>query len=185
MGKVNLIMLIYFVIIAAYGITEIILQLKFSNWKFRKTDKGLMSILIPFYLSIYMPPAEHFVMKHKLYYVLIIIGFILLITGILLRICSFLTLKRNFSLAIEADRSNKLVVNGIYSHIRHPLYLASLITSLAGSIIFSCILTWIFVFSTLVAIILRIKKEEIFLTTVYPEYEEYKNRTYKLLPFFY
>ncbi|GEM_PF-1226010 len=185
MDKTNLIVLIYFVAIAAYGITEILLQLKFSNWKFTKTDKKLIPVLVPFYLSIYLPPAEHLFIKHQLSNSFIITGFSILIVGIFLRLLSLLTLNSNFSLSINPNQSSNLVVNGIYRYIRHPLYLASLLMSFAGCIIFSCIIIWIFPLITLIAVIVRIKEEEVALAEEYPEYVQYKNKTYKLIPFIY
>jgi protein-S-isoprenylcysteine O-methyltransferase Ste14 len=185
MNKTNLIVLIYFLAIAAYGITEILLQLKFSNWKFTKTDKKLIPILVPFYLSIYLPPAEHLFIKHQLSNSVVITGFLILIIGISLRLLSLITLKSNFSLSINSNHSNNLVVSGLYRYIRHPLYLASLLMSFAGCVIFSCVIIWIFPVITLIAVIVRIKEEEVALAEDYPEYIEYKNKTYKLIPFIY
>jgi protein-S-isoprenylcysteine O-methyltransferase Ste14 len=185
MNKTNLIVMIYFMVIAVYGIAEILLQLKFSNWKFTKTDKKLLPVLVPFYLSIYLPPAEHLFIKHQLSNSFIIIGFSILLIGIFLRLLSLITLKSNFSLAINPNQSNNLVVNGIYRYIRHPLYLASILMSCAGCIIFSCITIWIFSLTTLIAVIVRIREEEVALTDKYPEYAEYKNKTHKLIPFIY
>jgi protein-S-isoprenylcysteine O-methyltransferase Ste14 len=185
MNKANLIVLIYFLTIAAYGITEILLQLKFSNWKFSKTDKKLIPVLVPFYLSIYLPPAEHLFLKNQLSSSCIIIGFSIVIIGISLRLLSLITLNSKFSISITPNQSKNLVVNGIYRYIRHPLYLASLLMSFAGCIIFSCVVMWIFPLITLIAVIYRIKEEEVALTKEYPEYIEYKNKTYKLIPFIY
>lgn len=185
MDKTNSLVTIYFMVIAVYGITEILLQLKFSGWKFTRTDKKLLFVLVPFYLSIYLPPAEHLFIKHQLSNLLIIIGFSILIIGISLRLLSLITLKSNFSLAINPNQSDNLVVTGIYRYIRHPLYLASLLMSCAGCIIFSCITIWFFSLMTLIAVIVRIKEEEAALTAKYPEYVEYKNNTHKLIPFIY
>jgi protein-S-isoprenylcysteine O-methyltransferase Ste14 len=106
-----------------------------------------------------------------------------LIFGVILRILGLLTIKNNFSMKIEADSSNCLVQSGIYKYIRHPLYLAILIISLSGSIIFSCIFNWIIVALTFLGVLSRIKKEELFLSKQYPDYEDYKNKTKKLIPF--
>jgi protein-S-isoprenylcysteine O-methyltransferase Ste14 len=185
MSKINFIILIYFLSLAVYGIAEILLQLRFSKWKFKKTDKGLLSIMIPFYLSIYLAPLENVLMQYKLLSILIITGFLILLIGVLLRISSLLTLKHNFSLVIESENTDSLIVTGLYKYIRHPLYLAVLLISFSGCIIFSCIITWIFVILTLIGIVKRIKKEEDFLILKYIEYREYMKKTFKLIPFVY
>jgi protein-S-isoprenylcysteine O-methyltransferase Ste14 len=183
MTNFKLVLIIYFISIAIYGCAEIFLQLRFSNWKFKKADKDAMIIMVPFYLSIYLAPVENIVVRTKLFPSFIILGSFLLFLGLGLRITGLLTIKNNFSMLIEADDSNRLVRSGIYKYIRHPLYLAILIISLSGSIIFSCIFNWIIVVLTFLGVLSRIKKEEIFLSKQYPDYEDYKNKTKKLIPF--
>ena len=180
------IIVIYFIIIATYGIAEIILQLWFSKWKFKKTrDKGLILIMVPFYLALDLAPIEYIIINNKLYVLLIVIGFLILILGVSLRILSLLKLRENFSLIIESGDKNFLIADGIYKHIRHPLYLASLFIAASGCIIFTCIITWLFFILTLASILRRIKIEETFLISRFPEYSDYIKKTYKLIPFLY
>ena len=49
MNRTKMIIMAYFIVLALYGITEILLQLKFSNWKIEKKGKDLLPILLPFY----------------------------------------------------------------------------------------------------------------------------------------
>jgi protein-S-isoprenylcysteine O-methyltransferase Ste14 len=185
MNKTNMIILIYFLSIAVYGIAEIILQLWFSKWKFNRIDKSLIPIMIPFYLSIYLAPVENILVQKNLSYILIMTGFSILLVGVIIRISSLLTLKQNFSLAIESDTTNFIVAKGLYKYIRHPLYLAVLVISMSGCIIFSCIIIWIFVILTLIGVIRRIKEEEALLILNHKEYKEYMKKTFKLVPFIY
>jgi protein-S-isoprenylcysteine O-methyltransferase Ste14 len=122
-------------------------------------------------------------LRTKLFPVFIILGSSFLILGIILRILGLLTIKNNFSTRVEADNTNYLVQSGIYKNIRHPLYLAILIISSSGSIIFSCVFNWIIVALTFLGVLYRIKKEELFLSKQYPDYGDYKNKTKKLIPF--
>jgi len=185
MDRTNMLIMIYFLALAFYGITEILLMLKFSNWKFKKTDKGLLSILFPFYLSIYLAPVEFILLKPGIYSFMIITGFTILILGIALRIIAMVTLRNNFSMAIESNDTGGLVVNGIYAYIRHPLYLGSLLISFSGSIIFSCLVCWLFAIMTFIAILIRIRKEESFLSGRFKEYQDYLKTTYRLIPWIY
>lgn len=180
------IILIYFILIAIYGIMEMFLQLLFSKWKFRKSrDKGLILIMVPFYLSIYLAPIEHILIKNNLHFILIAVGFTILILGIILRILALLKLRENFSMVVESSDKNSLVVNGMYKYIRHPLYMASLFIAVSGCILFTCIITWIFFILTLISILKRIKIEETFLISRFAEYGDYMKKTYKLIPFLY
>lgn len=179
----KLVLIVYFLSIAIYGCAEIFLQLRFSNWKFKNADKGAIIIMVPFYLSIYLAPVENVLSEIRLFQVSVILGFVVLFFGVILRIIGLITIKNNFSMAIEADKSNRLVLSGIYKYIRHPLYLAILIISSSGSIMFACRFNWILVAFTLLGVLSQIKKEEQFLCKQYPDYEEYKKVTKKLIPF--
>ena len=141
--------------------------------------------MVPFYLTIYLAPIENILIKSKLYNALMAIGFSILIIGIFLRILSLLKLKENFSLLVESGDKNSLIVNGLYKHIRHPLYMATLLIAISGCIIFTCIITWIFFVLTTIGILRRIKIEESFLISKFQEYRDYMKHTKKLIPFLY
>lgn len=76
--------------------------------------------MVPFYLSIYLAPIEHILIKNNLHFILIAVGFTILILGIILRILALLKLRENFSMVVESSDKNSLVVNGMYKYIRHP-----------------------------------------------------------------
>jgi len=186
MDNTIMIIVIYFALIAIYGIIEVLLQLWFSNWKFKKTKyKELILIMIPFYFCIYFAPVESILFKNKLYVILIIVGFSILILGIILRILSLLKLRVNFSMVVKSEDRNRLITDGIYKHIRHPLYLATMLIAVSGCIIFTCIITWIFFALTLISILKRINIEETFLISRFTDYSDYVKKTYKLIPFLY
>jgi protein-S-isoprenylcysteine O-methyltransferase Ste14 len=183
--KYGLLILIYFFSLTLYGVFEIIFQRRFSMWATKWPDKALFYLIIPFYLAIYLSPVEFVLRGQKLNPAMIFSGFMLLCAGIIIRLAGLLKLKNNFSTAIETRNNSNLVTTGIYRYIRHPLYLASFMISAAGSLIFSCLFTWIPVLLMLVAVIKRINREEIFLNSHYPEYQEYSLKTNKLLPYIY
>jgi len=185
MNSTDLVILIYYPLIAVYGFAEIFIQLKYSGIKSRGKDKDLVLILIPFYLSIYLPPGEHVVMDYKFCGVTMAAGFIILVAGVIVRIAALVTLKSNFSVRVEAREEGYLVTNGLYRHIRHPLYLGIIMLAVSGSLIFACIFDWIFVILTITEILRRIRKEEEFLTNRYTGYEDYRKHTHKLIPYLY
>lgn len=177
--------LIYFISVAVYGFIEMVLQVKFSGWKSTNRDKSFILVMIPFFLSIYLAPAEYLLLKPGSHFPLIIVGFIVLLLGVILRLWSMIILNKSFSVFIGSREDNKLVMFGPYRLIRHPLYLASIIMSISSCVIFSCVIVWIFVVLLISGVLVRIKKEEIFLSSQYPDYLEYMKRTKKLLPYLY
>ena len=113
-------------------------------------------------------------------------GLILLVVGIVLREWSIWVLGKYFTGQVQVRKKAKLVTTGPYSYIRHPSYTGGML-SLIG--ITLAIGTWVgalvaFVLS-LIAYQYRIHVEEEALQEAFgSEYEEYKNRTYKLFPGF-
>ncbi len=174
---------IYFLSLALYGAVEIVLLLRFSDRKFRNKDRSYLFIMVPFYLSVYLAPLEYVLLNYRLNAFLIASGFSIFGAGAVLRITALVTLGKNFSVVLKFGDNTRLVVTGIYRYIRHPLYLAVLLISVSGSAIFSCRITWVFILLCLTGILLRIKKEESVLILQYPEYTEYKKRTFTLVPF--
>ena len=129
-----------------------------------------------------MAPAELILRKSIIHSNMIITGFTILCIGIVFRLWGMVTLRKNFSMAIESRSNGDLVVTGIYKYIRHPLYLGVLLISISGSLLFSCLICWIFVILTIIAILIRIKKEESFLLGQYKNYQDYFKNTYRLIP---
>jgi protein-S-isoprenylcysteine O-methyltransferase Ste14 len=183
MDRAHPILMIYFISLGIYGIAEIFLQLRYSQWKTRSRDRSYLLIMVPFFLVLYLSPVEYLQFGYPLHRFPVFLGFLVLLTGVAVRIAAMVTLRRNFSVAIKQSDQNQLVVNGIYRYIRHPLYLALLIISCSGCIVFICRLAWILVVVLLAGILVRIRKEESLLEKQYPGYAEYRGKSRKLLPF--
>lgn len=185
MSKDNILIIIYFLSFAVFVIAEIVMHRKFSIMKSPNKEKSFMLFVIPFFISICLAPLEYVVLEPKLPLALIIAGFILLYGAIILRIISFNTIGNNFSAAIEVKTDSNLVVKGIYKYIRHPLYFSIFLINVSVILIFACLIMWIFVLLTFIGILIRIKKEEAFLVSHYPEYKQYQKGTKKLIPWIY
>lgn len=99
--------------------------------------------------------------------------------GTIVAIISVLFLGRSFSVFPQARR---LVTDGPYRIVRHPLYLAEL--AMAFAIIWDIEQPWAFIVLFFVAGIqsLRIHFEERVLSETFPSYREYANRTARLVP---
>jgi protein-S-isoprenylcysteine O-methyltransferase Ste14 len=104
---------------------------------------------------------------------------LLIIGGTGFAICAVLVLGRSISILPEARR---LVTRGPYALVRHPLYLGEIV-ALAG-VALQYLSAWALLLLGLVWAfqLQRIKYEELALCQIFPEYEDYKARTARLVP---
>jgi protein-S-isoprenylcysteine O-methyltransferase Ste14 len=116
--------------------------------------------------------------------ILEILGMLLYVIGFVLMGWALLTLRQNYQLGGSAPRSeDKMIVNGPYAFIRHPMYSAALSISLG----LACLIqSWAFfgVFAIYLALILGlIPLEEQGLQKAYgAPYVEYQKTTKTLVP---
>lgn len=85
----------------------------------------------------------------------------------------------------DVGRQNELVTSGIYQYIRNPMYLSQLL--FCGVLViyaFSPIrlVVWVIL---LVNFLFKIRYEESLLSTHFPEFEAYKKRSWRLVPYIY
>jgi len=103
----------------------------------------------------------------------------LIIGGLVISIYALLHLGRSFSLMAEA---RNLVTDGPYASIRHPLYLGEALSMVGLMLQYISPLAVAVVGVQLCFQLLRMKNEELILTSMYPEYEAYRLRTARLVP---
>lgn len=111
------------------------------------------------------------------------IGFLVLFLGMSLRWYSMHALGRFFVGAVVIQAEHTLVQQGPYRYVRHPAYSGILIGAVGTSLMME---NWgsllILVVSLLVSLLYRMKVEEDALRQIIPEYNEYIQRTYRLIP---
>jgi protein-S-isoprenylcysteine O-methyltransferase Ste14 len=114
------------------------------------------------------------------------LGVALLVVGGTLRVWPMFVLGRRFSAFVAIQEHHALVTDGLYRYVRHPSYLGGLI-GFAG---------WTLVFRSTVGLLLgavlvwptvaRIHAEEALLSSQFGVlYEDYRARTWRLVPFVY
>lgn len=159
---------------------------KQSSVKKIKGDKGsYFLIVIGFIAIIFLNPIcrknTPFVFPVLLFW----IGAILIILGILLRVYSVFTLRNYFTLSVQVNSAQKIIQSGPYKQLRHPAYSGSLLSLIGVAICFRSLLGLLL--SLLIMAIIysyRIKIEEKILENNFPStYSDYKNKTYKIIPF--
>ncbi len=130
-------------------------------------------------------PAHMAIDNPLIVMILEIFGLVLYVLGFLLMVWALITLGRNYQLGGSTPRSeDKIVMEGPYAVIRHPMYTGALSISLG----LACLIqSWAFfcVFGIyLVLILLLIPMEEDGLREAYGEqYVVYQQKTGKLIPF--
>ena len=121
----------------------------------------------------------------------IIMGVALVIVGGSIRAISRMTLKRaGFGLVnssrLRVIERQKIVTDGIYRHIRHPLYLGEIIRNIGFAIAAYSLYGLIPILIGNALLLFRIGIEERMLVEEFGgEYEEYMSKTKKLVPYVY
>ena len=95
-------------------------------------------------------------------------------------------LGRNWLIAAETRDTQKLVTDGVFRYIRHPMYAAHLLWGIAQALL---ITNWIAGLSSLVIFLpmylLRVRREEkVMLAQFGDEYRAYQHRTGRIIPRF-
>ncbi|MFX1388757.1 MAG: methyltransferase family protein [Promethearchaeota archaeon] len=115
------------------------------------------------------------------------VGFIFFITGSLTIFVARIQLGRLGTAELKTEEDHQLFTEGVYKYIRNPMYSGGLIATIGFCLVFRCIITLIIMFLyTFLIYRMRIKEEErILLEKFGKEFEAYKRRTKKLIPYLY
>jgi protein-S-isoprenylcysteine O-methyltransferase Ste14/rhodanese-related sulfurtransferase len=134
------------------------------------------------FVTLIGAPLEWFFFDRSASAVQLAIGAVLGLTGLFLGILSFLALGRNFRVYAAPRRSGALIQTGVYKYVRHPMY-SGVVLGLAGYVLcfgsYFFILTWA---AVAVLYVLKGVKEEAILLEKFPEYDEYRKRTWRFIP---
>ena len=140
--------------------------------------KGLMPRVAAFF-GTYLAVALAWLPKQEIGLELSLVSLVLMLAGAGFSIYSILHLGRSFSLMAEARR---LVTDGPYAHIRHPLYLGEAVSLFGFTLQFFSPLAFL-IFAVQISFqLVRMKNEECVLEGLFPEYVGYKARTARVIP---
>ena len=122
-----------------------------------------------------------------------IAGLLLLLIGGIIRMKARLELKKKAGYGslvgtakLKIVKEHKLVTDGFYKHIRHPLYLGEILRNLGVVVIFSSVYGMLIVLLASIFLLFRIEIEEKMLIVVFgEEYIEYRKNTKKMIPYIY
>lgn len=114
------------------------------------------------------------------------LGVVLFAAGSALRIWPVFVLGRRFSGLVAIQPGHTLVTGGVYGTIRHPSYLGLLVNSLGWALAFRSALGVLLTALLIPPLLARISAEERLLRTQFgDEYEAYRRRTARLIPWIY
>ena len=114
-------------------------------------------------------------------------GLVTCIAGSYLRNKAKQQLGAFFTYQLGVNKKQKLITNGLYTHLMHPSYLGACMLLLGISIAYQSLLlfTMFIAFITIVAKV-RIPQEETMLATHFgAEYEVYRKNRWRMIPFLY
>lgn len=115
-----------------------------------------------------------------------IIGIIMFIIGLIISINAQATITKNYSWTLQIREGHTLVTNGLYTYVRHPVYLGTFIRVIAIPIYASSLLGFLLGLLAIPILNYRIGLEERMLVEEFgEEYKQYKEHTWKLFPFIY
>lgn len=150
--------------------------------------------LLPFLvttLTVFIVAILDFVFRQSLkVQIFALAGFAILLTGGYLRSRARLQLKKKAgfsSLAatgkLQIVENHQLVKDGLYKHVRHPIYLGETVRNLGFVLLFSSIYGLVLIAAATGFLLFRIQKEEKMLTDRFgEEYQEYQRKTKRIIP---
>ncbi|MCU0522075.1 MAG: isoprenylcysteine carboxylmethyltransferase family protein [Anaerolineae bacterium] len=146
-------------------------------------DLTAWMIVIPYWLVIASTAIEYTSGRHEQPpLVAVVVGAILFAAATLVRVRAHLDLGAQFSMFIEEGKEGGLVTTGLYSRIRHPLYLANILLFLACPTFLAVVWAWGAALMGIIGVVTRIEIEEQHLTRTFEGYAAYAKTTWKLVP---
>lgn len=139
----------------------------------------MAGILFPPLFTNYDVLANPYTSKWFLISIFLLAGF-----GFLILLASLFQLGSNFTVLAKPKKQATLTTIGIYKFIRNPMYLGVLLMSVSWGLFFQSKLVLIFTLALFFLFLYKIDLEEKFLQEKFgKDYSEYKEKTYRLIPF--
>jgi protein-S-isoprenylcysteine O-methyltransferase Ste14 len=153
---------------------------KFAGWQARGLTWVLIQVVLLGVIAL-IPPD----LLPRLPEPLWIVGLFVVGAGFLLVGVSAMFLGANLTIFPYPKKDGKLTQRGVYGLVRHPMYGGVLLCALGWSLLRTSLP------SLLCSLVLGIffdrkaTREEIWLATKYPNYDDYRRRVRKLIPWLY
>lgn len=178
----------------AYFATSISKEIKaLTVRKSFQEDWTLLPFLVITLIGFIVAILEFIFLQNLKFQVTALTGLLLLLVGGYVRSRARMELKKKagFSSLAATGRlrvidNHQLVKDGLYKHIRHPIYLGETIRNLGIVLIFSSIYGLLSIAMATVFLLFRMRAEEKMLTKAFgEEYKEYQRKTKRIIPYVY
>ncbi len=180
-----------YVLIAGFFAIELFMRQGTSARSLEATDsdKGSTRLIgAAFGVALILPPLLNFLQVGQIALPSINwLGLILMLLGLALRVWSMRVLGTYYSRTLRVTDEQIIVTQGPYRIIRHPGYLATMLVWVGyGLALANWLATAAIALLMLGVYSYRIRSEEAMLLSTFGErYQQYRQRTWKLLPFLY
>ena len=114
------------------------------------------------------------------------LGILVCIAGYAVRVMAIRTLKRQFSYFVTIQKDHQLITTGIYSSIRHPIYLGVILLTTGLFLVFTSWYGFLFILFYSILLTHRMNQEEKLLLKYFGTvYQEYSSKSFRLIPHIY
>ncbi len=165
--------------VGPFGLTRLHRDPDRRGKDFRGISVGYIACAL---LLLVIAPVEHVWSRHHVPLAQTLIGALIGLAGLALGMLSFQALGRNFRVFAAPRRSGTLITTGVYSKIRHPMYIAVIAATGGYAIAFSSFYSIPLWIGCAAFYVIKAVKEEDLLSAKYPEYDEYRRRTWRFIP---
>ena len=117
--------------------------------------------------------------------VLVALGSALIVLGVVVLVFGFRNLGHSVSILPRPVEGGTLVVDGIYTYIRHPFYLGLMLVMAGFSVAMDSVVGLVLCVVLEIVLDLKSRREEIWLRERYSGYEQYAARTKRFVPYVY
>ncbi|MHB1686765.1 MAG: methyltransferase family protein [Ignavibacteriaceae bacterium] len=182
-----------FLIVCTFWIVSEILLLVLRRSKKGSQDKDLGSVKrlnLVIYISITVGILISFTKSGYIgfnHFIIQLIGFVLIVFGLVIRWLAILTLRRFFTVNVAIHADHIIVQTGFYKYIRHPSYLGMLLSFFGlGLCLSNLISIGVMLIPITFALVNRIQIEERALHDAFGnDYLKYCSNTWRLIPWVY
>lgn len=138
-----------------------------------------VGFLLPFFAGRQLGPIP---LAEKIRYV----GVVIFLSGYAIRVIATKKLRKQFSFLVTIQENHQLITSGIYSMIRHPVYLGTILAVAGMFLVFPTWYGLLFVALYTSLLAHRISLEEkLLLKTFGSVFEEYSTKSFRLIPHIY
>jgi protein-S-isoprenylcysteine O-methyltransferase Ste14 len=151
-------------------------------------DRVLQNILMVVALYLIYSPYLFF-LSHRVILAsnwVMIIGCCMVAGALAFAVWAMITMRGNWSSAVQSVQRQELVKTGPFTYVRHPIYAGVTGAFLGTMLVQGSLASLVALVCIIIKYVLKIKHEEQFLLQLFgQQYADYQRKTWKMIPFIY